>query len=125
MKSLYEQMGGTYHLGEDGMYYPNLELPEEETPRYGKYGRMRRTYLREHHEGLYTGLLLSGKLNAHLNEIDNTVHARMELLTKQMAAAQGVTEDLKAKDQMAWVGAMNNIRNAAEEIILTELIYTP
>ena len=125
MASLFEEMGGTYTLGADGMYYPNLELPEEETPRYGKYGRMRRTYLREHHEGLYTGLLLSGKLNAHLNEIDNTVHARMELLTKQMAAAQGVTEDLKAKDQMAWVGAMNNIRNAAEEIILTELIYTP
>ena len=124
MASLFEEMGGTYTLGADGMYYPNLELPEEETPRYGKYGRMRRTYLREHHEGLYTGLLLSGKLNAHLNEIDKTVHARMELLTKQMAAAQGVTEDLKAKDQMAWVGAMNNIRNAAEEIILTELIYT-
>ena len=124
MASLFEEMGGTYTLGADGIYYPNLELPEEETPRYGKYGRMRRTYLREHHEGLYTGLLLSGKLNAHLNEIDKTVHARMELLTKQMAAAQGVTEDLKAKDQMAWVGAMNNIRNAAEEIILTELIYT-
>ena len=124
MASLFEEMGGSYTLGADGMYYPNLELPEEETPRYGKYGRMRRTYLREHHEGLYTGLLLSGKLNAHLNEIDKTVHARMELLTKQMAAAQGVTEDLKAKDQMAWVGAMNNIRNAAEEIILTELIYT-
>ena len=124
MASLFEEMGGTYTLGADVMYYPNLELPEEETPRYGKYGRMRRTYLREHHEGLYTGLLLSGKLNAHLNEIDETAHARMELLTKQMAAAQGVTEDLKAKDQMAWVGAMNNIRNAAEEIILTELIYT-
>ena len=122
MASLFEEMGGTYTLGADGMYYPNLELPEEETPRYGKYGRMRRTYLREHHEGLYTGLLLSGKLNAHLNEIDETAHARMELMTKQMAAAQGITEELKAKDQMAWVGAMNNIRNAAEEIIFTELI---
>ena len=122
MASLFEEMGGTYTLGADGMYYPNLELPEEETPRYGKYGRIRRTYLREHHEGLYTGLLLSGKLNAHLNEIDETAHARMELMTKQMAAAQGITEDLKAKDQMAWVVAMNNIRNAAEEIIFTELI---
>ena len=123
MASLFEEMGGTYTLGADGMYYPNLELPEEETPRYDKYGRMRRTYLREHHEGIYTGLLLSGKLNAHLNEIDETAHARMELMTKQMAVAQGVTEELKARDQMAWVGAMNNIRNAAEEIILTELIY--
>ena len=123
MASLFEEMGGTYTLGADGIYYPNLELPEDETPRYGKYGRMRRTYLREHHEGLYTGLLLSGKLNAHLNEIDETAHARMELLTKQMAAAQGITEELKAKDQMAWVGAVNNIRNVADEIILQELVY--
>ena len=123
MASLFEEMGGTYTLGADGMYYPNLELPEEETPRYGKYGRMRRTYLREHHEGLYTGLLLSGKLNAHLNEIDETAHVRMELMTKQMAAAQGVTEELKARDQMAWVGAMNNIRNIVEAIILKDFIY--
>ena len=123
MASLFEEMGGTYTLGADGIYYPSLELPEDETPRYGKYGRMRRTYLQEHHEGLYTGLLLSGKLNTHLNEIDETAHARMELMTKQMAAAQGITEELKAKDQMAWVGAMNNIRNAAEEMILTDLIY--
>lgn len=124
MASLFEEMGGTYALGADGIYYPNLELPEDETPRYGKYGRMRRTYLREHHEGLYTGLLLSGKLNAHLNEINETAHARMELLTKQTAAAQGITEELKARDQMAWVGAMNNIRSAAEEIVLNQIIYT-
>ena len=65
MKSLYEQMGGTYHLGEDGMYYPNLELPEEETPRYGKYGRMRHTYLREHKKAYYTMLLLDGKIPRH------------------------------------------------------------
>lgn len=123
MKSLYEQLGGTYHLGSDGMLYPDLLPPEEDAPTYGKYGRMRRTYLREHHEGLYTGLLLSGKLNAHLNEIDETAHARMELITRQMATAQGVTEELKARDQMAWVGAMNNIRSAAEEIILDDLIY--
>lgn len=122
MKSLYELMGGTYHEGEDRLLYPGLLPPEEDAPTYGKYGRMRLTYLREHHEGIYTGLLLSGKLNAHLNEIDETAHARMELLTKQMAAAQGVTEELKARDQMAWVGAMNNIRSAAEEIVCTELI---
>jgi len=123
MASLFEEMGGTYTLGADGIYYPNLELSEDETPRYGKYGRIRRTHLREHHEGLYTGLLLSGKLNAHLNEIDETAHARMELMTKQMAAAQGVTEDLKTRDQMAWVGAMNNIRNIVEAIILKDFIY--
>lgn len=124
MKSLYEQMGGTYHLGEDGMYYPDLELPEEETPRYGKYGRMRHTYLREHRKGYYTTLLFDGELVAHLNEIDDTANTRMELLIKQMVKSQGITEELKTRDQIAWVGAMNNIRNAAEEIILSEIIFT-
>lgn len=123
MKSLYEQIGGTYTLGADGMYYPNLGLPEEETPRYGKYGRMRHTYLREHKKAFYTTLLFGGKLVAHLNEIDDAANAQMELITKQMAKSQGVTEALKAKDQMAWVEAMNNIRNAAEEVVLSELIY--
>lgn len=123
MASLFEEMGGTYTLGADGMYYPNLELPEEETPRYGKYGRMRHTYLREHRKACYTGLLLSGKLVAHLNEIDDAANSQMELLTKQMAKTQGVTEVLKAQNQMAWVGTMNNIRNVAEEIVLAELIY--
>lgn len=122
MASSFEEMGGTYTLGADGMYYPNLELPEEETPRYGKYGKMRHAYLREHKKAYYTTLLFDGKLVAHLNEIDDA-NAQMMQLTKQMAKAQGVTETLKAQNQMAWVGAMNNIRNAAEEIILSELIY--
>ena len=123
MASLFEEMGGTYTLAADGMYYPNLELPEEETPRYGKYGRMRHTYLREHKKAYYTTLLLSGKLVPHLNEIDDAANSRMELITKQMAKSQGITETLKAQDQMAWVGTMNNIRNVAEEIVLAELIY--
>lgn len=122
MKSLYEQMGGTYHLGEDGMYYPDLEFPEE-APRYGKYGRMRHTYLREHKKAYYTALLFEGKLVAHLNEIDAAANDRMDLITKQIATVQGVNEALKVHDQMAWVGAMNNIRSAAEEIIFKELIY--
>ena len=121
--SLSPEMGGTYTLGADGMYYPDLELPEEEMPRYGKYGRMRHTYLREHKKAFYTTLLFGGKLVAHLNEIDDAANAQMELITKQMAKSQGVTEALKAKDQMAWVEAMNNIRNAAEEVVLSELIY--
>ena len=123
MASLFEEMGGTYTLGADGMYYPNLELPEEETPRYGKYGRMRHAYLREHKKAYYTNLLFDGKLVAHLNEIDDAANAQMELLIKQMAESQGITETLKAKDQMVWVGAMNNIRNAAEEIINAEIIF--
>ena len=123
MASLFEGMGGTYTLGADGMYYPNLELPEEETPRYGKYGRMRHTYLREHKKAYYTTLLFDGKLVAHLNEIDDAANSQMELITKQMVKNQGITEALKAQDQMAWVGAMNNIHSAAEEIVLSELIY--
>lgn len=121
-QSLYEEMGGTYTLGEDGMYYPDLELPEEE-PHYGKYGRMRLRYLKEHHKVLYNTLLLNGELVKHLNEIDDTANQRMELLTIQMKERQDINEVLKARDQMAWGGAMNNIRNAAEEIVLSELIY--
>ena len=84
---------------------------------------MRHTYLREHKKAYFTTLLFDGKLVAHLNEIDDAANAQMELVTKQMAESQGITEALKAKDQMAWVGAMNNIRNAAEEIVFSELIY--
>jgi len=123
MASLFEEMGGTYTLGADGIYYPNLELPEEEMPRYGKFGRMRHAYLREHKKAYYTTLLFDGKLVAHLNEIDDAATTQMELITRQMAKTQGITEALKTKNQMAWVGAMNNIRNAAEEIVLSELIY--
>lgn len=123
MASLFEEMGGTYTLGADGMYYPNLGLPKEETPRFGKYSKMRHTYLREHKKAYYTMLLFDGKLVAHLNEIDDSANSRMEQLTKQMAKSQDVTEVLKAQDQMAWVGAMNNIRNAAEELVRSELIY--
>ena len=123
MASIYEELGGTYHLGADGLCYPDLLPPEEDTPAYRKYGGMRRRYLKEHREGIYTDLLLSGKLNTHFNEIDAAANSQMELISKQMAAAQGITEELKARDQMTWVRAMENVRNAAEEIVLRELIY--
>ena len=123
MKSIFEEMGGTYTLGADGMYYPNLALPEEE-PHYGKYGRMRLRHLKEHRKVLYNILLLDGELVKHLNEVDDTANQRMELLTLQMKERQGINEALKARDQMAWVGACNNIHNAAEEIVLNELIYS-
>ena len=122
MKSIFEEMGGTYTLGADGMYYPNLVLSEEE-PHYGKYGRMRLRHLKEHRKVLYNTLLLDGELIKHLNEVDDTANQRMDLSTLQMKEQQGVNEALKARDQMAWVGAMNNIHNAAEEIVLSELIY--
>ena len=78
MKSIFEELGGTYTLGEDGMYYPNLELPVEEEPHYGKYGRMRMNYIKEHRPGLYTELLFDGKLVSHLNDIDDTARQRMD-----------------------------------------------
>ena len=115
-------MGGTYTLGADGMYYPDLELSEEE-PHYGKYGRMRLYYLKENRKVLYFTLLLDGELVRHLNEVDDTANQRMELLTLQMKERQGINEALKVRDQMAWVGTYNNIRNAAEEVVLSELIY--
>ena len=101
---------------------PDLNVPE--SPKIGKYGMLRRSYLREHRDGIYTGMLLSGKLNGHLEEIDRTANEMMNRLTAELAKAQGVTEILKASNQMKWVGLMNNIRNQAEEIVMTELIYS-
>ncbi|MCD8104253.1 MAG: TnpV protein [Lachnospiraceae bacterium] len=124
MQSTYERMGGIYTLGADGMYYPDLAVYEEEEPHYGKYGRMRKAFLKEHHAGLYSSLLLTGKLTSHLNEIDDAANDRMELLVQQMQKRQHIDEALKARDQMTWVGAMNNIRNAAEEVVLEQLIYS-
>ena len=123
MKSIFEEMGGTYTLGEDEMYYPDLELPVDEEPHYGKYGRMRKAYIKEHRPWLYAELLFGGKLVSHLNSIDDTANQRMELLIQQKQEQQGVNEELKSRDKMGWVGACNNIRNAAEEIVLNELIY--
>lgn len=103
-------------------YLPDLAVPEEEPATYGRFGRMRLKYLKEHRRGIYTSLLTSGQLTHHLNEIDREAKETLALLIKQMVQAQGITEQLKADDQMAWVGAMNNIRNAAEEIVYQGLI---
>ena len=92
---------------------PDLTVPE--SPKLGKYGMLRRTFLRKHRDGIYTGMLLNGTLNSHLEEVDR--------LTRQMAEKQGVTERLKAEDQMKWVQMMNSIRHSAEEVILNDLIY--
>lgn len=104
-------------------YLPDLVLPQ--TPEYhiGKYGRLRKRYLREHRPILYTNMVQDGSLWPHLDEIDKACNERMENLVAAMARAEGVTESLKASDQMEWVGRMNNIRNRAEEIVLCELIY--
>ena len=102
---------------------PNLVLEVTEAKPIGKYGQMRKHYLKEHRPVLYTNLLVTGKLDRHLAEIDKACEDRMELLTQQMAKQEGVTEELKAIDQMEWVRRMNNIRNRVEEIVLSELVY--
>ena len=102
---------------------PNLVLSEEEQQPIGKYGRMRKRHLKEYHPVIYSNLLLSGKLNQHLVEIDQACMERIELITQQMMVLEGVTEALKAVDQMAWVAHMNCIQNRAEEVVLNELVF--
>ena len=121
-KSIFEQMGGTYTQVGDYLI-PNLVISEAEQSPLGKYGRMRKHYLKEHQPALYTNLLTTGKLNQHLDEIDEACEERMELLTQQMAKREDVTEALKTDDQMEWVRRMNNIRNRAEEVVLHDLVY--
>ena len=99
---------------------PNLVPPP--APQIGIWGLRRRDYLQKHHDGIYTGLLLSGKLNAHLEETDHSANEMLDLLMKQYAAREGVTEQLKAEQQMEWVRRMNSIRERAEEIVSHELI---
>lgn len=105
-------------------YIPNLKLAEQPDKPIGKYGRMRRQYLKEYRPALYSSLLLSEKLYPHLLEIDEAANARMEILMPQFMKAAGVTEELKAADQMKWVGLANACRAQAEEIILSELVFT-
>lgn len=112
----------TYTM-KDGYQLPDLLPPQEPETALGKYGLLRRRYLKEHRQVLFTNLLTSGKLNEHLSEIDRTAKQRMEQLVTEMARTEGVTEKLKASDPMKWVGLMNDLRNAAEETVLTELIY--
>ena len=122
MKSIFEQMGGTYH--QEGDYLiPDLLPPDSPNYEIGRYGRMRQRYLMDYRKFLYADLRLSDKLYEHLVEVDRICNERMELMIRQMAKREGVTEALKASDQMAWVGAMNNIRNRAEEIVLAEVVY--
>ena len=122
MKSTFEKMGGTYILGADGIYYPNLVSTDEE-PHYGKYGMMRKTYLEEHRPAMYSLYMLEDRLTEHLNTVDDEAQERMDILVRQMMDRQGITEELKVCDQMEWVRAVNGIRNMAEEIVLNELIY--
>ena len=122
MQSLFEQMGGTYHQ-EGDFLLPDLDLPDAAHYHIGLYGHLRKTYLKDHHPGLYSAMSLNGTLHQHLSEINRTCSERVDFLICQMAKREGVTEELKASSQLEWVGRMNNIRSRAEEIVLNEIVY--
>ena len=123
MKSIFEENGGTYTRVGD-FFIPDLVLEEQPEGQIGKYGRMRLEYLKKRKKSLYNDLLLSGKLQQHLLDIDRDAREEFETIVRQISKAEGVTEVLKRQDQMEWVRRMNNIRNRAEEIVRNDLIYT-
>ena len=118
-KTIYEQLGGTYREA-NGNLVPDVELPEQKS--IGKYGKMHLDYLQQHRRGRYSALLGEGQLNAYLAEIDEQAQEMLSSLTVELAKTQGVDEHLKATDQMRWVQLMNNVRSAAEETVMRELI---
>ena len=121
-KQIYDEENGMSYTLHGDYYLPDLVLREEE-PTYGKYGMLRKQFLKEHRSARYQYLLLTGKLNEHLNQTDQEAREQVETLMKQMTEKQGVTEELKAQDQMEWVRLMNNIKASAEEIVLKNMIY--
>ena len=124
MNSIFEERGGTYTLGADGMLYPNLILEPQEHRPIGRWGRMHRAYLEAEHPGLYERLILNGTLDKHMADAEERAKTMLERLIGQMARQEGITEGLKATDQMKWVQRMNSIRNRAEEIVREEIINT-
>lgn len=122
MKSLFEEMGGTYHE-ENGYLIPNLNLPAEKETEIGLWGQRHLRHIKQHRKVLYTNLLTSGKLNGYLADLDKQAKDMFFRLVKQMAEREGVTEQLNANNQMEWVAQMNNIRNRATEIVNNDIIY--
>ena len=121
-KVIYDEKNGMSYTLHGDYYLPDLILNEEE-PIYGKYGMLRKQFLKEHRSARYQYLLLTGKLTEHLNQIDQETREQVEMLMKQMAEKQGVTEELKVQDQMKWVRLMNNIKVSAEETVLKDMVY--
>ena len=121
MKTLYENLGGTYHE-ESGHLIPNITLPEQTDFQIGKYGRMHLDYIKNHRRGRYTTLLTEGKLNARLHEIDLEANEVLETIIPRLAAERGIDENLKARDMLLWIAEMNNIKANAEEIVLREVV---
>lgn len=121
-KQIYDEKNGLSYTLHGDYYLPDLEIKEEETT-YGKYGIMRKQFLKEHRSARYQYLVLTGKLTEHLNQVDKEVREEVEMLVEQMAEQWGVTEELKMWDQMEWVMRMNNIRKVAEEMAEKEFLY--
>ncbi len=121
MKSIFEQIGGAYTLQGD-YRLPNLTLPAEDERPIGVWGQRRLRYLKQHHKVLYYNLLTSGKLHSHLADIEEQAQILFSQLVKEYAEKEGVTEQLKAADQMAWVRRMNNIRSRAKEVVNSEVV---
>ncbi|MGN8734962.1 TnpV protein [Bariatricus sp. HCP3S3_E12] len=121
-KQIYDEKNGLGYTLHGDYYLPDLVLNEEE-PTYGKYGMLRKQFLKDYRPARYQCLLLTGKLTEYLNQIDRDAREQGEMLMKRMAKKQGVTETLKMRDQMKWVGLMNNIKASAEEIVLKEIVY--
>ena len=121
-KHIYDEKNGLSYTLHGDYYLPDLVLNEEEST-YGKYGMLRKQFLKEHKSARYQYLLLTGNLTEHLNQIDQEARMQVEILMEQMAEKQGVTEELKAQDQMEWVRLMNNIKTSAEEIVLKNIVY--
>ena len=121
-KQIYDEKNGLNYTLHGDYYLPDLEIDEEE-PTYGKYGIMRKQFLKEHRSARYQYLVLTGKLTEHLNQIDKEVREKVEMLVEQRAGQWGVTEELKMRDQMEWVRRMNNIKSVAEEMVLRKFIY--
>ena len=124
MNSIFEEHGGTYTLGADGMLYPNLILEPQEHRPIGRWGRMHRAYLETEHPGLYERLILNGTLDKHLADAEERARMMLERLIGQMVRQEGISEGLKASDQLEWVQRMNSIRSRAEEIVKQEIINT-
>ena len=121
MKTLYENLGGTYHE-ENGHLIPNVTLPEQTDYQIGKYGRMHLDYIKQHRRGRYTTLLTEDKLNTRLHEIDLEANEVLENIISRLVTERGIDENLKARDMLRWVAEMNNIKANAEEIVLREVV---
>ena len=122
-KRIHDNQNGLDYMLHRDYYFPELAASEVDSKPIGKWGRMHLAYLKEHKPGLYSHLILSGKLYRHLAELNDQAQARLEVIIQQMQRSEGVDERMKAQDQMLWVGSMNSIRERAEEIILAELIF--